>query len=84
MKPLTPTEVMLLKQSFRYMYPDWGTAGKVHDWRNHVDEDVQEIWDTFTLEQRVILGQQHKIGQTGRSGSGESTRNKNRVTYSLA
>jgi hypothetical protein len=25
--------------------PQWDKAGKVHDWRNHVPREVQEIWD---------------------------------------
>ena len=35
--------------------PAWEHAGRVHDWRNHVGEEVQKIWDTFTPEQRMVL-----------------------------
>lgn len=35
--------------------PCWTTAGKVHDWRNHVSEGVRTIWHTFTDEQVMAL-----------------------------
>lgn len=35
--------------------PQWRKAGRVHDWRNHVPDDVQELWATFTREQRGAL-----------------------------
>lgn len=37
--------------------PQWNKAGRVHDWRNHVGERVQAIWETFTLEQKVALAE---------------------------
>ena len=35
--------------------PEWAKATRVHDWRNHVPQHVQEIWHTFTQEQRYAL-----------------------------
>jgi hypothetical protein len=38
--------------------PHWNDLGPrpwVHEWRNHVPEDVQAIWHTFTREQRKAL-----------------------------
>lgn len=35
--------------------PEWAKVGKVHDWRNHIPENVQTMWETFTLEQRQAL-----------------------------
>lgn len=35
--------------------PEWDKAGKVHDWRNHVPENVQAMWSTFKIEQRCAL-----------------------------
>lgn len=35
--------------------PEWDKAGEVHDWRNHVPENVQAMWGTFTIEQRMAL-----------------------------
>lgn len=36
-------------------YPQWQEAGRVHDWRNHIAEEVRDIWDDFTPEQRLVL-----------------------------
>jgi hypothetical protein len=35
--------------------PEWEKATKVHDWRNHVPENVQSMWGTFTIDQRCAL-----------------------------
>lgn len=35
--------------------PQWDKAGKVHDWRNHIPDEVREIWETFTVQQRLVL-----------------------------
>lgn len=35
--------------------PRWHSAGKVHDWRNHISEPIRAIWDTFTEAQRIAL-----------------------------
>lgn len=35
--------------------PEWDKATKVHDWRNHVPENVQAMWGTFMIEQRMAL-----------------------------
>jgi hypothetical protein len=35
--------------------PEWEKATKVHDWRNHVPENIQAMWGTFTIEQRMAL-----------------------------
>lgn len=28
-----------------YISPDWEDIDKVHDWRNYISEDLQNIWD---------------------------------------
>lgn len=38
--------------------PNWESAGRIHDWRNHVSEEIQDMWDTFTDEQKRALQQQ--------------------------
>jgi len=38
--------------------PDWSSAGKVHDWRNYISEEVQGMWDTFPDDQKQALAQQ--------------------------
>jgi hypothetical protein len=35
--------------------PDWSRAGRVHDWRNHVGENVKAIWGSFSPTQRIAL-----------------------------
>ncbi len=30
--------------------PDWGNAGRVHEWKNYISDEVQAMWDTFTDE----------------------------------
>ncbi|KOX53825.1 hypothetical protein ADL19_14700 [Streptomyces purpurogeneiscleroticus] len=32
-------------------YPRWSEAGKVHDWRNHVPDEIRSMWSTFTPSQ---------------------------------
>ena len=38
--------------------PDWGNAGRVHEWKNYVSEEVQAMWDTFTDDQKQALARQ--------------------------
>lgn len=35
--------------------PRWAEATKVHDWRNHVPEEVQDLWPTFSEAQKRAL-----------------------------
>jgi hypothetical protein len=35
--------------------PDWVLAGRVHDWRNHVTNELQEIWNSLSLETRLAV-----------------------------
>lgn len=37
------------------IFPEWDKAGKVHDWRNHVPQNVRNLWDTFTIIQLKAL-----------------------------
>lgn len=37
--------------------PEWGKAGKVHDWRNHVPEVIRNNWLAFSEDQRRLLFQ---------------------------
>lgn len=34
--------------------PDFPAAGKVHDWRNHVDAAVIEVWDELPTPARLV------------------------------
>jgi len=37
------------------MHPDWVHKQKIHDWKNHVPAEIQEIWNTFSRQQKKIL-----------------------------
>ena len=37
--------------------PDFDGASKVHDWRNHIPEHIEDIWHTFSLEQMEAIYQ---------------------------
>lgn len=39
------------------MNPDWDKAGRVHDWRNYVNQELRDLWPTFTEEQRQAIKQ---------------------------
>lgn len=38
-----------------YLNPDWGQSDWVHNWRNYVSEDLQQIWGTFTPLQKIKI-----------------------------
>lgn len=38
-----------------HVSPDWVNVHRVHDWRNHISEDVQEMWQTFTEPQKLAI-----------------------------
>lgn len=35
--------------------PEFDGATRIHDWRNHVGERTQKLWDTFSHEQRLAI-----------------------------
>jgi hypothetical protein len=35
--------------------PDFGSGGRVHNWRNYVGERTEAVWSTFTREQKIAL-----------------------------
>lgn len=43
-----------------WLQPDWSSYERVHNWRNHVPLTVQEIWHTFTDEQKKCLSKAYK------------------------
>lgn len=44
-------------QEQTYRYPAWEEADRVHDWRNYINDDLRAFWYTFTIEQRVLIGE---------------------------
>lgn len=37
--------------------PDFDSCSMVHEWKNYVTSEVQEIWHTFTKEQKQLLAE---------------------------
>ena len=35
--------------------PEWENTTKVHDWRNYINDDLRNIWETFTDKQKEII-----------------------------
>lgn len=35
--------------------PQWNKAGRVHDWRNHIQGGLEDIWDQLGLDARLSL-----------------------------
>ena len=40
----------------RYLSPQWEDAGRAHDWRNYVSDELRAMWDTFTDAQKIAIG----------------------------
>lgn len=38
-----------------YDKPLWEVYERVHCWRNHVTEDIQDLWPTFSNQQKIAL-----------------------------
>lgn len=38
-----------------YLSPKWGAGGHVHNWRTHVPEEIIDMWDSFTDEQKAAI-----------------------------
>jgi hypothetical protein len=34
--------------------PEFENAGRVHDWRNHVPEEVKEQWDQLSVDAKRV------------------------------
>lgn len=34
--------------------PDFDKARKCHDWRNHIPDNVRELWSEMSVEARVV------------------------------
>lgn len=41
-----------------FINPNWKSKGRVHEWKNYVSEEVQDIWHSFNLEQKATLSLQ--------------------------
>lgn len=41
-----------------FINPNWKNKNRVHEWKNYVSEEVQDIWHSFSLEQKATLALQ--------------------------
>lgn len=64
---LTPLELAQLAMASRVSLvntpndaqePHWEREDRVHNWRNHVSDEIEALWPTFTPEQRAALARQ--------------------------
>lgn len=37
--------------------PEWEKAGRVHEWKNYIHDDLRHAWHSFTPEQRKLIAQ---------------------------
>lgn len=38
-----------------YKDPNWSEHQKVHCWRNYVSSELQDMWQTFSDEQKIAI-----------------------------
>lgn len=63
-RPQGPTVVMEPQEAARagapmdFANPQWGQGSAVHNWQNHVSEEVQSLWMGFSQAQRAALARQ--------------------------
>lgn len=46
-----------MRTPYNYNEPEWEKAGRVHDWRNYISDKLQNMWDTFTDEQKKAIAE---------------------------
>lgn len=51
-KPSIPQKMQIVLEPLEN--PQWRDARKVHDWRNHIPETMQSIWDRLSMEARIV------------------------------
>lgn len=44
-----------------WQQPNWREENKVHNWRNHVSDEVRELWPTFSDLQKKALARQAEV-----------------------
>jgi hypothetical protein len=40
---------------YEWNNPEWNKAGRVHDWRNYINKELQNMWPEFTNDQQRAL-----------------------------
>jgi hypothetical protein len=41
----------------KYLEPDWTDFDKVHNWKNYISEELVDMWDSFTDNQKIAIGE---------------------------
>lgn len=41
-----------------FINPDWKNKERVHEWKNYVSNEIQNIWHSFNLEQKATIALQ--------------------------
>lgn len=40
---------------------DWDSGGRVHNWKNHVGENVRALWNTLSDEVRLAIAHDAEV-----------------------
>lgn len=35
--------------------PNWKDGGRVHNWKNYVDDSIKKIWPSLTKNEKIII-----------------------------
>lgn len=49
------SSILLFNPPKDFENPQWNKAEKVHDWKNYISEELQSIWDSFTVVQKSVI-----------------------------
>lgn len=48
-------EVLPKPEFIPWMNPEWSRVGRIHDWRNYVSPEIQQLWETMDLQVRRLI-----------------------------
>lgn len=48
-----------------FISPNWKAMNRVHEWKNYISEEIQALWDSFSLVQKLEIAKeaQHRASQ---------------------
>ena len=49
--------------------PEWDNVGRVHEWKNYVSDEIADMWETFTDNQKRPLPEMPTIWQEKKLGT---------------
>lgn len=44
-----------------YKNPEWKNPGRVHEWKNHVGDEIRKLWNTFTNDQKAAIAYEMQL-----------------------